>query len=147
MRDYNLMIEATEAELVEGKALTTRTSSIGVEFIQVESPQGLCEIRLDKVIAITVLSDGSSFGRVEFGASPCASREVNEPATTAVRGFERYHSVSEMIWRPGLTPTPLSMRFAPPPSSRLLRGLTWARLCDAQAERAGLWPDMTDGRS
>ena len=72
MRGYDILIETTEAEVVEGTALTTRTSSTDGEFIQVKSAQGLREIRLDNVIAITVLSDGSSFGRVEFGASPSA---------------------------------------------------------------------------
>jgi Rho-binding antiterminator len=72
MRGYDIVIETTEAKVVEGTALTTRTSSTDGEFIQVESAHGLWEIRLDKVIAITVLSDGSGFGRVEFGAGPCA---------------------------------------------------------------------------
>lgn len=73
MRGYDIMVEATEAKLVEGKALTIRTSSADGEFIQVESPQGLREVRLDKVVAITVLSDGTSFGRIEFGGSPSAA--------------------------------------------------------------------------
>jgi hypothetical protein len=41
MRGYAIMVEATEAKLVEGKALTIRTSSTDGKFIQVESPQGL----------------------------------------------------------------------------------------------------------
>ena len=71
MRGYEILIETTQTSVIQGQALTTRTSSTQEEFIQVKSPQGLQEIRLDKITAITVLSEGAGFGRVEFGAGPC----------------------------------------------------------------------------
>lgn len=72
MRGYDILIETTEDELLQAKALTTRTSSTEGEFIQVESSQALREIRLDMIVAITVVTEGSGFDRIEFGSNSCA---------------------------------------------------------------------------
>jgi Rho-binding antiterminator len=51
--------------------LTTRTAPSKEEFLQFAD--GIEEVRMDQLAAITPLDDGASFGRVELGNSFCAT--------------------------------------------------------------------------
>lgn len=63
---YRLLIELTDGTRCEALALTTRTDASKAEFLRVQSGEGMREIRLDQLLAITPLDAAAQFGRVEL---------------------------------------------------------------------------------
>lgn len=62
--DYTLDIELTNGQRLTARAITTRTSSTGEEFLEVETTDGRQEIRLDHLLAIAPQDKNARFGRV-----------------------------------------------------------------------------------
>jgi len=71
MHGYRLKVELVDGQTFEGKPLTTRTAPSKEEFLLFAD--GLAEVRLDQLAAITPLDAGASFGRIELGNSFCAT--------------------------------------------------------------------------
>jgi Rho-binding antiterminator len=71
MHGYRLKVELVDGHSFEGKPLTTRTAPSKEEFLQFAD--GIEDVRLDQLAAITPLDEGASFGRVELGNSFCAT--------------------------------------------------------------------------
>ncbi|RJX74676.1 Rho-binding antiterminator [Pseudomonas sp. LS-2] len=71
MHGYRLKVELVNGQIFEGTPLTTRTASSKEEFLQFAD--GIEEVRMDQLAAITPLDDGASFGRVELGNSFCST--------------------------------------------------------------------------
>jgi len=68
LRRLRLQVELTDGTLVEGRALTTVSTPAKEEFLRLESADGLRDLRLDQLHAITALDDESRFGRVVLSA-------------------------------------------------------------------------------
>jgi Rho-binding antiterminator len=68
LRRLRLQVELTDGTLVEGRALTTVSTPAKEEFLRLESADGLRDLRLDQLHAITALDDESGFGRVVLSA-------------------------------------------------------------------------------
>lgn len=64
MHHYRLRIELVDGQAIEAEAVTTRTAPNKEEFFCVNAAEGMRELRLDRLRAITPLNDGASFGRV-----------------------------------------------------------------------------------
>lgn len=64
LRRLRLRVELTDATQVEGRALTTVSTADKEEFLRLECPDGLRELRLDRLHAISALDDESGFGRI-----------------------------------------------------------------------------------
>lgn len=64
LRRLRLRVELTDATQVEGRALTTVSTVDKEEFLRLECADGLRELRLDRLHAISALDDESGFGRI-----------------------------------------------------------------------------------
>ncbi|MEO4047875.1 Rho-binding antiterminator [Pseudomonas sp. CAU 1711] len=71
MHRYRLRIELVGDGELLAQALTTETTAGKEEFFLVESAEGVQRLRLDRLLAITPLNPGASFGRVLLGNGPC----------------------------------------------------------------------------
>ena len=71
MHRYQLRIELVDGGEVIAQAMTTRTESSKEEFFVVHNEQGEQRLRLDRLLAITPLNHGASFGRVLLGNMRC----------------------------------------------------------------------------
>ena len=71
MHRYQLRIELVDGGEVIAQAVTTRTESSKEEFFVVHNEQGEQRLRLDRLLAITPLNHGASFGRVLLGNARC----------------------------------------------------------------------------
>ena len=71
MHRYQLRIELVDGTEMTAQALTTRTESSKEEFFIVGNEQGEHRLRLDRLLAITPLNHGASFGRVLLGNARC----------------------------------------------------------------------------
>lgn len=71
MHRYRLDIELTDGRHFQADALTTRTSADKEEFFCMRSGNDPLEVRLDQLQAITPLTPGASFGRVELANRVC----------------------------------------------------------------------------
>lgn len=69
---YQLRVERVDGGVFEARALTTRTSAEKEEFFVLEVENDRCEVRLDRLLAITPLEPGARFGRVELAGKVCA---------------------------------------------------------------------------
>lgn len=63
---YRLQVELLDGESFTAEALTTRTNAQKEEFLCLHAVDGPREVRLDRLLAITPLGNGCSFGRVEL---------------------------------------------------------------------------------
>ena len=64
LRRLRLQVELTDGTQVEGRALTTVSTPAKDEFLRLESADGVRDLRLDQLHAISALDDESGFGRV-----------------------------------------------------------------------------------
>jgi len=71
MHGYRLKVELVDGTTFEALPTTTRTAPSKEEFLQFAD--GLDEVRLDQLAAITPLHEGASFGRVELGNAFCST--------------------------------------------------------------------------
>ena len=71
MHRYQLRIELVDGGEMIAQAVTTRTESSKEEFFVVHNKQGEQRLRLDRLLAITPLNHGASFGRVLLGNARC----------------------------------------------------------------------------
>jgi Rho-binding antiterminator len=71
MHGYRLKVEMFDGTTFEATPLTTRTAASKEEFLQFAD--GVADVRMDQMLAITPLNAGASFGRVELGNSFCAT--------------------------------------------------------------------------
>ncbi|MDD0842487.1 Rho-binding antiterminator [Pseudomonas sp. Gutcm_11s] len=67
---YRLRIELVDGGELRAQALGTSTSASKEEFLVVGTEDGEQHLRMDRLLAITPLDVGASFGRVLLGASP-----------------------------------------------------------------------------
>jgi len=68
LRRLCLQVELTDGTQVEGRALTTVSTPAKEEFLRLESADGVRDLRLDQLHAITALDDETGFGRVVLSA-------------------------------------------------------------------------------
>lgn len=68
---YTLDIELVDGTSLRADALTTETTASKEEFLIVLSADGEQRLRLDRLLAITPLTTGASFGRVLLGGQRC----------------------------------------------------------------------------
>ena len=71
MHGYRLQVELVEGQSFAAKALDTRTAPSKEEFLVLQTDAGPQEVRLDRLLAITPLDPGASFGRVELAGMVC----------------------------------------------------------------------------
>lgn len=64
LRRLRLRVELADGTQVEGRALTTVSTAAKEEYLRLECTDGVRDLRLDQLHAISALDDGSSFGRV-----------------------------------------------------------------------------------
>ena len=69
---YLVRVELVDGGGFEARALTTHTSAEKEEFFVLELEDDRCEVRLDRLQAITPLEPGARFGRVELAGKVCA---------------------------------------------------------------------------
>ena len=69
---YRLRIELVDGGELEAQTMTTETSAAKEEFLVVRDAQGERRLRLDRLLAITPLDPGASFGRVELAGMICS---------------------------------------------------------------------------
>ncbi|MFK0310037.1 Rho-binding antiterminator [Pseudomonas sp. NPDC090233] len=69
MRGYCLQVELLDGPSFVARALNTRTAPSKEEFFVLETASGRKEERLDRLLAITPLDAGASFGRIELAGS------------------------------------------------------------------------------
>ncbi|UUT22918.1 Rho-binding antiterminator [Pseudomonas sp. T8] len=74
MHQYDLHIELLQGPGFVARALTTRTAPSKEEFLVLENEegQGVAEVRLDQLLAITPLDSNASFGRIALAGAYCA---------------------------------------------------------------------------
>lgn len=68
---YRLLIELVDGRELQAQALDTETSASKEEFLLISNDQGEQRLRLDRLLAITPLNEGASFGRVVLGNGRC----------------------------------------------------------------------------
>lgn len=67
MYHCELSIELIDGTQTQAQAITTRTAPDKEEFFCVKTPEGLREIRLDQLCAITPIGRSAQlFGRIDF---------------------------------------------------------------------------------
>lgn len=71
LHGYELSIELVDGRSLTARALTTRTTS-AEEFLVLQGDGESFEIRLDQLLAITPLTPGARFGRIQLAGSQCA---------------------------------------------------------------------------
>jgi len=72
MRHNLLDVEMLDGQRIKARALTTKTSASKEEYLQLESPNLLQEVRLDMISAITVMDEGAGYQRKDFTIGSCA---------------------------------------------------------------------------
>ena len=72
MHGYRLQVELLDGPSFVARALDTRTAPSKEEFLLLQGDGDRQEVRLDKLLAITPLDPGASFGRIELAGSYCA---------------------------------------------------------------------------
>lgn len=71
MHHYRLRIELTDGGELLAEAITTEITADKEEFFVVRAPGGEQRLRMDRLLAITPLNAGASFGRVLLGNAHC----------------------------------------------------------------------------
>ena len=71
MHGYELRIELAEGRSLTARALTTRTTSTE-EFLVLQGNGEPFELRLDQLLAITPVTPGARFGRIQLAGSQYA---------------------------------------------------------------------------
>lgn len=71
MHGYQLDVELVDGTRLQGRALTTETSASKEEFLLLRTADGEQRLRMDRLLAITPLDAGASFGRVPLGSKRC----------------------------------------------------------------------------
>lgn len=69
---YELVIELLDGSMLEGQALTTETSAEKNEFLIVKTADDRIRLRLDQLQAITAVTPGASFKRLELNSPKTA---------------------------------------------------------------------------
>lgn len=72
MHGYRLQVELVDGPGCVARALDTRTAASKEEFLVLQTDEGRQEVRLDRLLAITPLDPGASFGRVELAGRTCS---------------------------------------------------------------------------
>lgn len=72
MHGYRLQVELVDGPGFMARALDTRTAASKEEFLVLQTDEGRQEVRLDRLLAITPLDPGASFGRVELAGIICS---------------------------------------------------------------------------
>ena len=72
MHGYRLQVELVDGPGFVARALDTRTAPSKEEFLVLQTDEGKQEVRLDRLLAITPLDPGASFGRVELAGMICS---------------------------------------------------------------------------
>ncbi|MGX5218624.1 Rho-binding antiterminator [Pseudomonas sp. S9] len=70
---YDLAIELISGATLEGQALTTETSADKQEFLIIRTADDKVRVRLDQLQAITALTPGASFKRIEMNKPDSSS--------------------------------------------------------------------------
>lgn len=65
---YDLVIELVDGGMLEGQALTTETSADKHEFLIIRVADERIRLRLDHLQAITAVTEGAQFKRVELNS-------------------------------------------------------------------------------
>ncbi|SDO45029.1 Rho-binding antiterminator [Ectopseudomonas guguanensis] len=68
---YRLDIELVDGARLQGQALNTETTASKEEFLLVRTAEGEQRLRMDRLLAITPLDAGASFGRVLLSGNRC----------------------------------------------------------------------------
>ncbi len=71
MHCYQLDIELVDGSRLQGQALTTETKASEGEFLLLRTTAGEQRLRMDRLLAITPLDAGASFGRVLLSSKRC----------------------------------------------------------------------------
>lgn len=71
MHCYQLDIELVDGSRLQGQALTTETTASKEEFLLLRTTAGEQRLRMDRLLAITPLDAGASFGRVLLSSKRC----------------------------------------------------------------------------
>lgn len=72
MHGYRLQVELVDGPGFVARALDTHTAASKEEFLVLQTDEGRQEVRLDRLLAITPLDPGASFGRVELAGRVCS---------------------------------------------------------------------------
>ena len=70
MHCYQLDIELVDGSRLQGQALTTETTA-KEEFLLIRTSDGEQRLRMDRLLAITPLDAGASFGRILLSSKRC----------------------------------------------------------------------------
>ena len=71
LHHYQLRIELTDGHELQAEAVTTEINASKEEFFVVRTANGEQRLRMDRLLAITPLDAGASFGRVLLGNARC----------------------------------------------------------------------------
>nr|WP_024308715.1 Rho-binding antiterminator [Pseudomonas sp. P818] len=71
MHCYQLDIELVDGSRLQGQALTTETTASKEEFLLLRTTAGEQRLRMDRLLAITPLDAGASFGRILLSSKRC----------------------------------------------------------------------------
>ncbi|VXB81434.1 Protein rof [Pseudomonas sp. 8AS] len=71
LHHYQLRIELTDGSELEAEAVNTAITANKEEFFVVRGTGGEQRLRMDRLLAITPLDAGASFGRVLLGNARC----------------------------------------------------------------------------
>lgn len=71
LHHYQLHIELAGGARLDARAVTTLTTADKEEYLLVQNEGGQERLRLDRITAITPLTEGASFGRVLLGNQVC----------------------------------------------------------------------------
>ena len=71
LHHYHLRIELTDGSELQAEAVTTEINASKEEFFVVHCAAGEQRLRMDRLLAITPLDSGASFGRVLLGSTRC----------------------------------------------------------------------------
>lgn len=71
MHCYQLDIELVDGSRLQGQALTTETTASKEEFLLLRTTDGEQRLRMDRLLAITPLDAGASFGRILLSSKRC----------------------------------------------------------------------------
>lgn len=71
MHCCQLDIELVDGSRLQGQALTTETTASEGEFLLLRTTAGEQRLRMDRLLAITPLDAGASFGRILLSSKRC----------------------------------------------------------------------------
>ena len=71
MHCYQLDIELVDGSRLQGQALATETTASKEEFLLLRTTAGEQRLRMDRLLAITPLDAGASFGRILLSSKRC----------------------------------------------------------------------------